>query len=68
MRSQSDRPRCVRHGDAGPWPYAWWVVLTLTVGALRARVTKAWLGRINVVSGIVIGLFALVAIGSAIRG
>lgn len=46
----------------------WWIVLTLTVGTLRARVTKAWLGRINVVSGIVIGLFALAAIGSAIRG
>lgn len=46
----------------------WWVVLTTLVGAFRSKVTKAWLGRINVVSGIVIGLFALVAIGSAIRG
>jgi threonine/homoserine/homoserine lactone efflux protein len=46
----------------------WWVVLTTSVGALRSKVTKVWLGRINVVSGIVIGLFALVAIGTAIRG
>ena len=47
---------------------AWWVVLTTLVGALRSKVTKTWLGRINVVSGIVIGAFALVAIGTAIRG
>ena len=47
---------------------AWWVVLTVVVGALRSKVTRAWLGRINVVSGIVIGVFALVAIGTAIRG
>lgn len=47
---------------------AWWLLLTLVVGALRSRVTKAWLGRINVASGVVIGLFALVAIGNAIRG
>lgn len=47
---------------------AWWLVLTLTVGALRSKVTRAWLGRINVASGIVIGIFAIVAIGTAIRG
>lgn len=47
---------------------AWWVVLTTTIGALRTKVTKAWLGRINVASGIAIGIFALVAIGTAIRG
>ncbi len=47
---------------------AWWVVLTVVVGALRSRVTKVWLGRINVVSGLVIGAFALVAIGTALRG
>lgn len=46
----------------------WWVVLTMLVGAFRSKVTKVWLGRINVVSGVVIGLFALVAIGTAIRG
>jgi len=47
---------------------AWWLVLTSVVGALRSRLTKAWLGRINVASGIVIGIFALLAIGNAIRG
>ena len=47
---------------------AWWVVLTAVVGALRSKVTKAWLGRINVVSGLVIGAFALIAIGTALRG
>ena len=50
-------------GSAG-----WWVVLTVLIGALRSKVTKAWLGRINIVSGVVIGAFALVAIGTAIRG
>jgi len=50
-------------GSAG-----WWVVLTSLVGALRSRVTRAWLWRINVASGLVIGAFALVAIGMAIRG
>ena len=49
-------------GSAG-----WWVVLTVLVGALRSKVTKVWLGRINVVSGVVIGAFALVAIGTALR-
>ena len=47
---------------------AWWLVLTMTVAALRPRVTMTWLRRINIASGIVIGLFALVAIGTAIRG
>ena len=47
---------------------AWWLVLTTLVGALRSRVTKTWLGRINVTSGIVIGIFALLAIGNALRG
>jgi threonine/homoserine/homoserine lactone efflux protein len=46
----------------------WWLVLTTVVGALRSRVTRIWLGRINVGSGIVIGIFALLAIGNAIRG
>jgi len=50
-------------GSAG-----WWVVLTTLVGALRSKVTTAWLGRINVASGIVIGAFALVAIGTALGG
>jgi threonine/homoserine/homoserine lactone efflux protein len=47
---------------------SWWVVLTVLVGALRSRITTVWLGRINVVSGVVIGAFALVAIGTALRG
>lgn len=38
------------------------------VGAFRSRMTKTGLGRINVASGIVIGIFALSAIGAAIRG
>jgi threonine/homoserine/homoserine lactone efflux protein len=44
----------------------WWVVLTTVVGAMRARVTPAWIHRINVASGVVIGAFAIVAIGSAL--
>jgi threonine/homoserine/homoserine lactone efflux protein len=47
---------------------AWWVVLTTAVGALRMRVTPRWLHVINVVSGIVIGAFAILAIAIAIRG
>jgi threonine/homoserine/homoserine lactone efflux protein len=46
----------------------WWVVLTTLVGAFRSKVTKTWLGRINVASGVVIGIFAVLAIGNAIRG
>ncbi len=45
---------------------AWWVVLTSVIGAFRLRVTPAWIHRINLVSGVVIGLFALVAIGSSL--
>ena len=37
---------------------SWWVVLTMVVGALRREVTPAWIGRINVSSGVVIGAFA----------
>ena len=47
---------------------AWWVLLTTVVGALRARVTPRWLRVINVVSGVVIGAFAILAIAIAIRG
>src|SRR4249919_1552466 len=47
---------------------SWWVILTTTIGALRSRVTPRWLRVINIVSGVVIGAFALVAIGIAIRG
>lgn len=45
---------------------AWWVVLTGVVGAVRSRMTPTWLRRINVASGLVIGAFALVAIGSSL--
>src|SRR5204863_8915818 len=29
----------------------WWLVLTTVIGALRTRVTPAWIHRINLVSG-----------------
>ena len=45
---------------------AWWVVLVTVVGAVRSRLTTSGLRRVNVVSGLVIGAFALVAIGSAL--
>lgn len=45
---------------------SWWVVLTGVVGALRPRITPTWLRRVNVASGLVIGAFALVAIGSSL--
>ena len=44
----------------------WWAVLTTIVGRLRARVTPAWLRRINVVSGVVIAIFAVVSIASVL--
>ena len=47
---------------------AWWVVLTTVVGTLRARVTPAWIHRINLVSGCLIGAFAIVAIASVLVG
>jgi threonine/homoserine/homoserine lactone efflux protein len=46
---------------------AWWIVLTLGVGPLRSRVTTTWIRRINVASGIVIGLFAVISIASVVR-
>ena len=46
----------------------WWVVLTTVVGTLRARVTPAWIHRINLVSGCLIGAFAIVAIASVLVG
>ncbi|MDO8484088.1 MAG: LysE family transporter [Candidatus Limnocylindrales bacterium] len=45
---------------------AWWVVMTSIVSALRTRVTSAWIRRINVASGVAIGVFALVSIASAV--
>ena len=46
----------------------WWVVLTTVVGTLRARVTPTWIHRINLVSGCLIGAFAIVAIASVLAG
>ena len=47
---------------------AWWVVLVGAVGALRSRITPAWLRRVNLASGLLIGAFAVVAIGSSLAG
>lgn len=47
---------------------AWWVVLVGVVGALRSRVTPAGLRRVNLVSGLLIGAFAVLSLGSAAVG
>ena len=47
---------------------AWWVVLTTVVSLLRSRITPTWLRRVNIASGLLIGAFGVVAIGSAIFG
>jgi threonine/homoserine/homoserine lactone efflux protein len=47
---------------------AWWVVLTTIVGAVRSRITPRWIRVINIVSGVVLGGFALLSIVLAIRG
>ena len=47
---------------------AWWVVLTSVVGRLRTRVTARWLRVINIVSGVVLAVFATAAIVLAVRG
>ncbi len=47
---------------------AWWVVLVGAVGALRSRITPAWLRRVNLASGLLIGAFAVVAIWSSLPG
>ena len=44
----------------------WWIVLTTVIGTLRTRVTVAWIRRINIVSGVIIGAFAIVAIASVV--
>jgi threonine/homoserine/homoserine lactone efflux protein len=44
----------------------WWVVLTTFVGAFRTRVTPSWIHRINVVSGLIIGAFAVITILSVV--
>jgi threonine/homoserine/homoserine lactone efflux protein len=45
---------------------AWWVLLTSAVSVLRTRVTTTWIRRINLASGVAIGAFAIVAIGTAV--
>jgi threonine/homoserine/homoserine lactone efflux protein len=47
---------------------AWWVLLTTVVGALRTRITPTWLRRVNIVSGVLIGAFAIVAIATGLAG
>jgi threonine/homoserine/homoserine lactone efflux protein len=44
----------------------WWIVLTTAVAMLRGRITPRWLHRINLVSGVVIGAFAIVSIVAAL--
>ena len=45
---------------------AWWVVLTTVVAALRSRITARGLRRVNLASGLVIGVFAVIALASAL--
>ena len=47
---------------------AWWIGLVIVVGLVRTRLSRSGLRRINVVSGLLIGAFALVALGSAFVG
>jgi threonine/homoserine/homoserine lactone efflux protein len=44
----------------------WWVVLTTVIAAFRTRITPRWLRRVNIVSGLVIGGFGLVAIATSL--
>jgi threonine/homoserine/homoserine lactone efflux protein len=44
----------------------WWIALTTAVALLRGRITPRWLHRINVVSGLIIGMFAIAAIASVL--
>jgi threonine/homoserine/homoserine lactone efflux protein len=46
----------------------WWVVLTSVVARLRTRLTPTWIRRVNVVSGVAIGVFAIVSIAAAALG
>jgi threonine/homoserine/homoserine lactone efflux protein len=47
---------------------AWWVVLVTVIGVVRSRLTATGLRRVNIVSGLIIGAFALVALGTAAIG
>jgi threonine/homoserine/homoserine lactone efflux protein len=46
----------------------WWVLLTGAIGLFRTRITPRGLRWVNIVAGVIIGAFALVAIGIALRG
>ena len=48
-------------GSAG-----WWVILTTGVALLRSRITPRGLRRVNIASGLLIGTFAVIAIGTAL--
>jgi threonine/homoserine/homoserine lactone efflux protein len=47
---------------------AWWLLLTSIVSVVRGRTTPAWIRRINVASGVLIGVFAVAAIASVVLG
>jgi threonine/homoserine/homoserine lactone efflux protein len=44
---------------------SWWVVLVTVVGAFRSRITVRGLRWVNIVSGLLIGAFAIIALLSA---
>ena len=44
----------------------WWLDLTSVVGTFRTRLTLSCLERINVVSGVILAAFAIVAIATAV--
>lgn len=46
---------------------AWWIVLSSLTNALRDRLTPTWLTRLSRAAGIVIAVFGVVAIATAIR-
>ena len=45
---------------------SWWVVLTTFLGRMRGRITTRWIHRINLISGCIIGAFAIVAIAVSV--
>ena len=45
---------------------SWWVILTTVVAAFRSRITPAGLRRVNVVSGLLIGAFAIAALATVL--
>jgi threonine/homoserine/homoserine lactone efflux protein len=47
---------------------AWWLVLVTTVSAVRTRITGHVLHLVTMVSGVLIALYGLLAIGAVVRG